>query len=145
MVRNWMKHTLCAALGAVTLMFAAPKPSQAQALEIVFIDSLWGGGIGAVSGLALWAWNDQESTDLTSMVARGTAIGIFGGMVFGLYEITQQDDMFAAQNDIAPSLFNYHSAENKLVINPMPLAGELVQRSREEDVQTQLPLLRVTF
>jgi hypothetical protein len=52
MVRKWIKSTLCATVGAITLIFATPQQSQAQAnLEIVFIDSLWGGGIGAVSGL----------------------------------------------------------------------------------------------
>ena len=57
MVRKWIKSTLCATVGAITLIFATPQQSQAQAnLEIVLIDSLWGGGIGAVSGLALWAW-----------------------------------------------------------------------------------------
>ena len=51
MVRKWIKSTLCATVGAITLIFATPQQSQAQAnLEIVFIDSLWGGGIGAVSG-----------------------------------------------------------------------------------------------
>ena len=80
MVRKWIKSTLCATVGAITLIFATPQQSQAQAnLEIVFIDSLWGGGIGAVSGLALWAWKDQKSAEVTSMIARGTAVGVFGG------------------------------------------------------------------
>ena len=69
MVRKWIKSTLCATVGAITLIFATPQQSQAQAnLEIVFIDSLWGGGIGAVSGLALWAWKDQKSAEVTSMI-----------------------------------------------------------------------------
>ena len=85
MVRKWIKNTLCVTVGAVSLTLAAPQQSQAQTnLEIVFIDSLWGGGIGAISGLALWAWNDQKSADITSMIARGTAVGIFGGMMFGV-------------------------------------------------------------
>ena len=104
MVRKWIKSTLCATVGAITLIFATPQQSQAQAnLEIVFIDSLWGGGIGAVSGLALWAWKDQKSAEVTSMVARGAAVGVFGGMLFGLYEIGQggsvEDDMFNAQQE----------------------------------------------
>ena len=82
MVRKWIKSTLCATVGAITLIFATPQQSQAQAnLEIVFIDSLWGGGIGAVSGLALWAWKDQKSAEVTSMIARGAAVGVFGGMM----------------------------------------------------------------
>ena len=78
MVRKWIKSTLCATVGAITLIFATPQQSHAQAnLEIVFIDSLWGGGIGAVSGLALWAWKDQKSPEVTSMIARGAAVGVF--------------------------------------------------------------------
>ena len=64
MVRKWIKSTLCATASAITLIFAAPQQSNAQTnLEVVFTDSLWGGGIGAVSGLALWAWKDQKSAE----------------------------------------------------------------------------------
>jgi hypothetical protein len=149
MVRKWIKNTLCVTVGAVTLTLAAPQQSQAQTnLEIVFIDSLWGGGIGAISGLALWAWNDQKSADITSMIARGTAVGIFGGMMFGLYEIGQgstQDDMFNAQKETTPSLFDYNRVKHTLAINPAPLANNVIQRSFSEKTSTTLPLLRISF
>ena len=102
MVRKWIKSTLCATVGAITLIFATPQQSQAQAnLEIVLIDSLWGGGIGAVSGLALWAWKDQKSAEVTSMIARGAAVGVFGGMMFGLYEIGQGSSCLLYTSDAA--------------------------------------------
>jgi hypothetical protein len=149
MVRKWIKNTLCVTVGAVTLTLAAPQQSQAQTnLEIVFIDSLWGGGIGAISGLALWAWNDQKSADITSMIARGTAVGIFGGMMFGLYEIGQgstQDDMFNAQKETTPSLFDYNRVKHTLAINPAPLANNVIQRSFSGKTSTTLPLLRISF
>jgi hypothetical protein len=149
MVRKWIKNTLCITVGAVTLTLAAPQQSQAQTnLEIVFIDSLWGGGIGAISGLALWAWNDQKSADITSMIARGTAVGIFGGMMFGLYEIGQgstQDDMFNAQKETTPSLFDYNRVKHTLAINPAPLANNVIQRSFSGKTSTTLPLLRISF
>jgi hypothetical protein len=149
MVRKWIKNTLCVTVGAVTLTLAAPQQSQAQTnLEIVFIDSLWGGGIGAISGLALWAWNDQKSADITSMIARGTAVGIFGGMMFGLYEIGQgstQDDMFNAQKETTPSLFDYNRVKHTLAINPAPLANNVIQRSFSRKTSTTLPLLRISF
>lgn len=150
MVRKWIKSTLCATVGAITLIFVTPQQSQAQAdLEIVFIDSLWGGGIGAVSGLALWAWKDQKSAEITSMIARGAAVGVFGGMLFGLYEIGQgssvEDDMFNAQQETSPSIFDYNRAKNTLAINPAPLANNLIQRSFSEEHSTTLPLLRISF
>jgi hypothetical protein len=149
MVRKWIKNTLCVTVGAVTLTLAAPQQSQAQTnLEIVFIDSLWGGGIGAISGLALWAWNDQKSADITSMIARGTAVGIFGGMMFGLYEIGQgstQDDMFNAQKETTPSLFDYNRVKHTLAINPAPLANNVIQQSFSRKTSTTLPLLRISF
>ena len=149
MVRKWIKNTLCVTVGAVSLTLAAPQQSQAQTnLEIVFIDSLWGGGIGAISGLALWAWNDQKSADITSMIARGTAVGIFGGMMFGLYEIGQgstQDDMFNAQKETTPSLFDYNRVKHTLAINPAPLANNVIQRSFSGKTSTTLPLLRISF
>ena len=150
MVRKWIKSTLCATVGAVTLIFATPQQSQAQAnLEIVFIDSLWGGGIGAVSGLALWAWKDQKSAEVTSMIARGAAVGVFGGMLFGLYEIGQgssvEDDMFNAQQETTPSIFDYNRAKHTLAINPTPLANNLIQRSFSGEHSTTLPFLRISF
>ena len=150
MVRKWIKSTLCATLGAITLIFATPQQSQAQAnLEIVFIDSLWGGGIGAVSGLALWAWKDQKSAEVTSMIARGAAVGVFGGMLFGLYEIGQgssvEDDMFNAQQETTPSIFDYSRAKHTLAINPTPLTTNLIQRSFSGEPSTTLPLLRISF
>jgi hypothetical protein len=149
MVRKWIKNTLCVTVGAVSLTLAAPQQSQAQTnLEIVFIDSLWGGGLGAISGLALWAWNDQKSADITSMIARGTAVGIFGGMMFGLYEIGQgstQDDMFNAQKETTPSLFDYNRVKHTLAINPAPLANNVIQRSFSGKTSTTLPLLRISF
>ena len=150
MVRKWIKSTLCATVGAITLIFATPQQSQAQAnLENVFIDSLWGGGIGAVSGLALWAWKDQKSAEVTSMVARGAAVGVFGGMLFGLYEIGQggsvEDDMFNAQKETTPSIFDYNRAKHTLAVNPAPLANNLIQRSFSGEHSTTLPLLRISF
>ena len=150
MVRKWIKSTLCATVGAITLIFATPQQSQAQAnLEIVFIDSLWGGGIGAVCGLALWAWKDQKSAEVTSMIARGAAVGVFGGMMFGLYDIGQgssvEDDMFNAQQETTPSIFNYNGAKHTLAINPTPLANNLIQRSFSGEHSTTLPLLSISF
>ena len=150
MVRKWIKSILCATIGAITLIFATPQRAQAQAnLEIVFIDSLWGGGIGAVSGLALWAWKDQKSAEVTSMIARGAAVGVFGGMMFGLYEIGQggsvQDDMFNAQQETTPSIFDYNRAKHTLAINPTPLVNSMIQRSFSGEHSTTLPLLRISF
>jgi hypothetical protein len=150
MVRKWIKNTLCVTVGAVTLTLAAPQQSQAQTnLEIVFIDSLWGGGIGAVSGLALWAWKDQKSAEATSMIARGAAVGVFGGVMFGLYEIGQggsvQDDMFNTQQETTPSIFDYNRAKHTLAINPTLLANSLIQQSFSGEHSTTLPLLRISF
>ena len=150
MVRKWIKSTLCATVSAITLIFAAPQQSNAQTnLEVVFTDSLWGGGIGAVSGLALWAWKDQNSTEVTSMIARGAAVGVFGGMMFGLYEIGQggsiQDDMFNAQQETTPSIFDYNRAKHTLAINPTLLANSLIQQSFRGEQSTTLPLLHISF
>ena len=77
MVRKWIKSTLCATVGAITLIFATPQQSQAQAnLEIVFIDSLWEEE-RRCQWLALWV-ERSKSAEVTSMIARGAAVGVFG-------------------------------------------------------------------
>ena len=148
MITQWMKRALCATALATTVLTVQPQRSHAQALEIVFEDSLWGAGIGAVSGLAMWAWNDDEAEDVPNMVVRGASIGVFGGMLFGLYEIQGgggggDDDMFAAKNEYGPSLLNYNTETNTLAISTQPLTQVAAQRSREEE--TRLNLLQVSF
>ncbi len=149
MLIQWMKRALCATVFASTLAFTAPQQAHAQALEIVFKDSLWGAGIGSVTGLALWAWEDQETEDVPNMIVRGAAIGVFGGMIFGLYEVGGggggggEDDMFAAKNEYGPSLLEYNTDTNTLAISTQPLQNIAVQRSRDQD--PQLNVLRVKF
>lgn len=61
---------------------------------IIFVDSMYGLGIGAVfSGLVLAASGDDK--EIGQKVAAGGLIGVTAGMGLGLYELSQRQCQFA--------------------------------------------------
>ena len=60
---NWLKRTLGILVLAVSLLFGGITNARAETLEVVFKSSLWGSAIGGVSGVALWALQDEDKED----------------------------------------------------------------------------------
>ncbi|MGK5091054.1 hypothetical protein WDW89_03435 [Deltaproteobacteria bacterium TL4] len=105
----------------VMLSVCALKPAKAAGLELVFQDTLWGGALGGVVGLAVWGLqerSDDEKPETFSL--RGVSIGILGGMLFGFYEVKQTSTGFS-QNRLQPapedSLLFYDQRSNLLRIS----------------------------
>ncbi|RMD47742.1 MAG: glycine zipper family protein [Aquificota bacterium] len=75
-----MKKILTAGILTVSLIF-----SQAKALdgEIIFRDAIYGSGIGAVGGLALYA---IDGKDFGRKIGTSVLIGLIFGVGVGLYE-----------------------------------------------------------
>ena len=60
---NWLKRTLGICVLSVSLLFGSITNARAVTLEVVFKSSLWGSAIGGVSGLALWALQEEDKED----------------------------------------------------------------------------------
>ena len=109
-----------------TLIFIKQEKSiKAETLEIVFKSSLWGAAIGAVGGLAFWALQDADGDDkiFSKYVVRNSAIGIFGGMAFGIYDAGQNGGLFMSNEN--SSLFNYNLEKNKLTIKTILIVPKI--------------------
>ena len=95
--------------------FHGPQTASAQALEIVFKDSLWGSAIGSVVGLASWSLQDTDKDDklFPKYVVRGAAFGVFVGMAYGVYDVNRGGDVFMSKSK-NKGLIHYHSGKNLL-------------------------------
>ena len=93
---NWLKRkvSICAIAG--TLIFGGVTYARAGTLQIVFINSIWGAAIGGVSGLAIWALQDEDKEDklFPKYVTKGMAFGLFVGMGVGAFEARSGDGIF---------------------------------------------------
>lgn len=104
---------------SILLLAACIVPGQrgvhAAGLEIVFKDTLWGGAIGAVVGLAGWSLDGiNDESQIGKTVLRGAAIGVFGGMLYGFYD-AQKMGYSAIQP--SPGIFHYNSQQDRLQLN----------------------------
>ncbi len=94
--------------------------ARAQALEVVFRDSLWGAAIGGVSGLATWALQDKDKEDklFPKYINKGAAFGFFVGMAFGVYDSHKGGDVFMSQGFRPKGLIHYNDDRALFTIRP---------------------------
>ena len=74
-------------LGFYTLALPTNARAGSSSLQIIFEDTLWGMGIGALVGAASLAFVNEPS-DHMDRIAQGASIGIIGGICFGFYEVS---------------------------------------------------------
>ena len=81
---RWFKKTFGICSLTLTILFSSTSSASSETLEIVFKNSLWGSAIGGVSGVELWALQDEDKEDkfFPKYVVKGMAIGLFAGMAF---------------------------------------------------------------
>ena len=93
---NWLKRTVSICAIAGTLTFGGVTYARAGTLEIVFINSIWGAAIGGVSGLAIWALQDEDKEDklFPQYIIKGMALGMFAGMGVGIFEARSDGGVF---------------------------------------------------
>jgi len=98
---NFLKKTLGIIALVVSLSFSGVTNVRAQTLEIVFVSSLWGSAIGGVSGVAVWALQDEDDEDkfFTKYAIKGMALGLFAGMGVGIFEAKSEDSIFMSKNE----------------------------------------------
>ena len=104
---------------ALSLFLQGTSTVRADALEIVFKDSLWGAAIGGVGGLAAWALQDKDGEDkvFPKYVSKYAAIGVFLGMGYGIFDANQVGDVFMSGIP-SRSLIDYNPRRNLIIVRP---------------------------
>ena len=116
---NWLKRTLGICVLSVSLLFVSITNVRAETLELVFKSSLWGSAIGGVSGLALWALQEEDKEDklFPKYVTKGLAVGLFVGMGYGIYDSQAGSDVFMSEGK-PKGLFHFELNPNVITIRP---------------------------
>ncbi|MFQ5454931.1 MAG: hypothetical protein ACE5EA_01855 [Nitrospirota bacterium] len=101
------------------LIFTASSKTFAEDLPIVGIlkNSLYGGVIGSILGTAVIAFTDKPSDNL-NFIARGAAIGVFAGTIYGFYDVSQYyyiDDTELDSINLNPSLNSYRHPDKRVL------------------------------
>jgi len=130
----------------ITLMFSGVANVRAQTLEIVFVSSLWGSAIGGVSGIAVWALQEEDSEDkfFTKYAIKGMALGLFAGMGVGIFEAREDDGIFMSENK-SKGLLHFDTNSNILAIQPAKFLPEPELNPLDGSPQWNLNLLTASF
>ena len=118
--------------------------ARAQALEIVFKNSLWGAAIGSVIGLASWSLQDTDKDDklFSKYIVRGAAFGVFIGMGYGVYDVNAGGDAFMSKKH-EEGLLHYDSDRKQLVLQPLKWVPKL--KHHENQYGLHIDLLSASF
>ena len=143
---NWLKKTIGICSLSLTILFSGSSSASSETLEIIFKNSLWGGAIGGVSGVAFWALQDEDKEDkfFPKYVVRGMAIGLFAGMAVGIYE-SQTDSGIFMSNGVPKGLFHLDMNSNSLALTPAKIIPQLDYDASMESPQWSLDLLTAVF
>ena len=143
---NWLKKTIGICSLSLTILFSGSSSASSETLEIIFKNSLWGGAIGGVSGVAFWALQDEDKEDkfFPKYVVRGMALGLFAGMAVGIYE-SQTDSGIFMSNGVPKGLFHLDMNSNSLALTPAKIIPQLDYDASMESPQWSLDLLTAAF
>ena len=116
---NFLKKTIGIIALVLSLSFSGVTNVRAQSLEIVFVSSLWGSAIGGVSGIAVWALQDEDNEDkfFTKYAIKGMALGLFAGMGVGIFEARSDDGIFMS-NKVPRGILHLDVDSSILAIEP---------------------------
>ena len=143
---NWLKKTLGIFSLSLTILFSGSSSANSETLEIVFKNSIWGAAIGGVSGVALWALQEDDKEDkfFPKYVVRGMAIGLFAGMAVGVFE-AQTDSGIFMSNGVPKGLFHLDINSHSLVLVPTSIVPQPDYKTSMESPQWNLDLLTAAF
>ena len=143
---NWLKKTFGICFISLTILFSGTSTASSETLEIVFKNRLWGSAIGGVSGVALWALQEDDKEDkfFPKYVVRGMAIGLFAGMAVGVFEAQTDSGMFMS-NGVPKGLFHLDMNSHSLALSPTKIIPHPNYDSTFESPQWNLDLLTAAF
>ena len=143
---NWLKKTIGICSLSLTILFSGTSSASSETLEIVFKNSVWGAAIGGVSGVAIWALQEDDKEDkfFPKYVVRGMAIGLFAGMAVGVFE-AQTDSGIFMSNGVPKGLFHLDMNSHSLALSPTKIIPHPNYDSTFESPQWNLDLLTAAF
>jgi hypothetical protein len=143
---NWLKRTLGISLLSVILLFGIITNARAETLEVVFKSSLWGSAIGGVSGLALWALQEEDKEDklFPKYIIKGLAVGLFVGMGYGIYDSQAGGDVFMGDGK-PKGLFHFDLNSKVIAIRPAKILPLPELDDNTDSPQWRLDLLTASF
>ena len=142
----FLKRTIGIIALIVSCTFYGATNSKAQTLEIVFVSSLWGSAIGGVSGVAVWALQDEDDEDkfFTKYAVKGMALGLFAGMGVGIFDAREDDGIFMSDGK-PKGLFHLDMDSSILAIQPANIFPSLSSKLSDDTSGWKLDLLTASF
>ena len=143
---NWLKKTIGICSLSLTILIRGTSSASSETLEIVFKNSIWGAAIGGVSGVALWALQEDDKEDkfFPKYVVRGMAIGLFAGMAVGVFE-AQTDSGIFMSNGAPKGLFHLDINSHSIVLVPTSIVPQPDYKTSMGSPQWNLDLLTAAF
>ena len=143
---NFLKRTLGIIALVGSLSFSGVTNVRAQTLEIVFVSSLWGSAIGGVSGVAVWALQDEDDEDkfFTKYAIKGMALGLFAGMGVGIFEAKSDEGIFMS-NDEPKGLLHLDINSNILAIDPIKIMPRPNFKIVKDSTEWKMNLMTASF
>ena len=143
---NFLKRTLGIIALIGSLSFSGVTNARAQSLEIVFVSCLWGSAIGGVSGVTVWALEDEDDEDqfFTKYAIKGMALGLFAGMGVGIFEAKSDDSVFMSKEK-PRGLLHLDINSNILAIDPIKILPRPNFKILKESTEWQMNLMTASF
>ena len=143
---NWFKKTFGICFLSLTILFSGASSASSETLEVVFKNSIWGSAIGGVSGVALWALQDEDKEDklFPKYVIKGMAIGLFAGMAVGIFE-AQTDSGIFMSNGVPKGLFHLDMNSHSLALIPTKIIPQPDYDTLMKSPKWRLDLLSAVF
>ena len=143
---NWLKKTFGICSLSLTILFSGTSSASSETLEVVFKNSIWGSAIGGVSGVALWALQDEDKEDklFPKYVIKGMAIGLFAGMAVGIFE-AQTDSGIFMSNGVPKGLFHLDMNSHSLALIPTKIIPQPDYDTLMKSPKWRLDLLSAVF
>jgi hypothetical protein len=143
---KWLKKTIGICSLFLAILFSGSSSASSETLEIVFKNSLWGSAIGGVSGVALWALQDEDKEDkfFPKYVVKGLAIGLFAGMAVGIFE-AQTDSGIFMSNRVKKGLLHFDMYSKSLALTPTKIIPQTYYETLASSPRWSIDLLTAAF
>ena len=122
------------------ILSVTPSFAKAAELKTVFFSTMWGAMIGTVTGIAVWAiQNDEADGDvLAKTTVRGAALGIFFGFGYGLYEVNREDSF-------VDSAIHYDFQKRQLTLSKDVIFASVVNGTMSSKGDYSMSLIKVIY